>query len=374
MAWDDVLPCRLFGGFEASTMRMPDGRRVDSLAGTRHDALYERDYDLLLQAGIRGVRESLRWHHMQPSASDFLADELLARLRGLRGRGMQAIWSLTQFGLPDWVDIWAPSFPSQFEHYARRVAELYQCECEDVPIWAPINEISYWAWAGGNVGGFAPATVDRGGELKLQLTAAAIAACRALREVDPRCRLVHVDPVINIVSHCDEPSSAEEEGSYEAWDMLRGTLHPELGGRPEFLDIVGVNFYPHNQRLADGTMIPPHDPQFVPVHRLIEGVARRYGRPLLIAETGTEGHECADWLRYMAAEIQRAASRMTVVGLCLYPVLDYPGWADGRHCTCGLIGSDAEWSERWLHPYMREALAETFELLAGEATAGAVPD
>jgi hypothetical protein len=121
-------------------------------------------------------------------------------------------------------------------------------------------------------------------------------------------------------------------------------------------------------------MIPPHDPKFVPVNRLIEGVAKRYGRPLLIAETGTEGHECADWLRYMAAEIQRAASRMTVVGLCLYPVLDYPGWADGRHCTCGLIGSDAEWSRRWLHPYMRKALAETLELLGGEATASAVPD
>jgi hypothetical protein len=374
MAWEDVMPGRMFGGFEASTMRMADGRRVDCLAGTRHDALFERDYDLLLQAGIRGVRESLRWHYMQPTASDFRPDELLARLRGLRRRGMQAIWSLTQFGLPDWVDIWAPSFPGQFAHYARRVAELYRCAAEDVPMWAPINEISYWAWAGGNVGGFAPAAVDRGRELKLQLAAAAIGACRALREVDPRCRLVHVDPVINIVSHCSELSSAEEEGSYEAWDMLRGTLHPELGGRPELLDIVGVNFYPHNQRMADGTMIPPHDPKFVPVHRLIEGVAKRYGRPLLIAETGTEGHECADWLRYMAAEIQRAASRMTVVGLCLYPVLDYPGWADGRHCTCGLIGSDAEWSRRWLHPYMREALAETLELLGGEATASAVPD
>ena len=46
-----------------------------------------------------------------------------------------------------------------------------------------------------------------------------------------------------------------------------------------------------------------------------------------------------------------------------YPVLDYPGWADGRHCVCGIIGSDAAWSERWLHPYMRDVLADTRRML-----------
>jgi hypothetical protein len=54
---------------------------------------------------------------------------------------------------------------------------------------------------------------------------------------------------------------------------------------------------------------------------------------------------------------------MTLAGLCLYPVLDYPGWAAGRHCVCGMIGSDASWSQRWLHGYMGGSLAEARQLL-----------
>ena len=64
MPWLDVLPGRVFGGFEGSTMCLADGRRVDCLADSRHDALFERDYDLLLEAGIVSVRESLRWHRI----------------------------------------------------------------------------------------------------------------------------------------------------------------------------------------------------------------------------------------------------------------------------------------------------------------------
>jgi hypothetical protein len=47
MPWLDVLPGRVFGGFEGSTMRFADGRRVDCLSDSRHDVLFARDYDLL---------------------------------------------------------------------------------------------------------------------------------------------------------------------------------------------------------------------------------------------------------------------------------------------------------------------------------------
>ena len=36
----------------------------------------------------------------------------------------------------------------------------------------------------------------------------------------------------------------------------------------------------------------------------------------------------------------RAAQRagVPVEGICLYPILDYPGWDDDRHCETGLWG------------------------------------
>ena len=74
--------------------------------------------------------------------------------------------------------------------------------------------------------------------------------------------------------------------------------------------------------------------------RLILGeVYARYGRPLFIAETGIEDSERAAWLAYMCGEARAAiAAGVPVEGLCWYPILNYPGWNDDRHCPAGLWG------------------------------------
>ena len=80
----------------------------------------------------------------------------------------------------------------------------------------------------------------------------------------------------------------------------------------------------------------------------------RYGRPILITETGAEAGAGVGWLGYVSAEVRQARREgVPVEGICLYPVMDYPGWDDERHCHCGLIEVDEEWRRRWL----REDLA-----------------
>ena len=55
------------------------------------------------------------------------------------------------------------------------------------------------------------------------------------------------------------------------------------------------------------------------------------------------------WLGYTAAEARQAQREgAEILGLCLYPVMDYPGWDDGRHCHCGLIALDEHWQQRTL--------------------------
>jgi hypothetical protein len=45
-----------------------------------------------------------------------------------------------------------------------------------------------------------------------------------------------------------------------------------------------------------------------------------------------------EWLRYVGAEVRAArAAGVPVEGLCLYPVLNHPGWDDDRHCQNGLL-------------------------------------
>ena len=349
---------------------MCSGRRVDVAADNLHDRLFERDYDLLLQTPIRTVRESLRWHRLEPRQGRYFPDELIVRLRALRRRGMTGIWSVTQFGIPDWMDVWSSEFADAFAEFAAFQARTFRDECDDVPIWAPVNEISYWSWAGGSLGHFGPCAHDRGHVLKRQLASAAIKASIAMREIDPRARLLHIDPVVNIVPDykidgIDDRLMAQA-GVFEAWDMLSGSVEPELGGHTDLLDLVGINFYSDNQRFADGSMVPFGHPSFVPFHRLAARVARRYRRPLLIAETGAEGPFGIPWIRYMAHETKKVAAAYPVAGMTIYPVMDYPGWADGRHCECGLIRCDPTWSERQLRADHSEAAAEAAELW-GEA-------
>lgn len=55
--------------------------------------------------------------------------------------------------------------------------------------------------------------------------------------------------------------------------------------------------------------------------------APRYGRPMLISETGTEGAMRASWLEYVVAESERALARgCELPGITLYPIVAHPGW------------------------------------------------
>ena len=85
----------------------------------------------------------------------------------------------------------------------------------------------------------------------------------------------------------------------------------------------------------------------------------RYRRPILIAETGAEGDNGPGWLSYIGGEIRRALRLgLPIQGICLYPVMDYPGWHDFRHCPCGLIRLDAEYRARRIDPALALALEE----------------
>jgi hypothetical protein len=56
------------GGFECSAHRRADGRRLDLIAATRHDALAEQDYRQLAGHGIRAARDGVRWHLVEAGA------------------------------------------------------------------------------------------------------------------------------------------------------------------------------------------------------------------------------------------------------------------------------------------------------------------
>lgn len=337
-------------GFECASQKARDGRRLDLLAATGHDMLAEADYRLAAAHGLRAARDGLRWHLIErgaPGAYDW--SSFLPMLRAARRARVQVIWDLCHYGYPDGLRVWDGAFVERFARFAAAAARLIREETGAPGLLCPINEISYWAWAGGDKGRFAPAARGRGDELKRQLARAAIAASERLLEADPAVRLVHTDPLINVVAGSARPehvagAAGHHEAQFHAWDMVAGRREPGLGGRPALLDLVGVNYYSDNQWFGGGPTIQLGHARYRPLRSLLATAHGRYGRPLFVAETGAEGCGRAAWLHYVGAEVRKAmAAGVPVEGVCLYPLLDYPGWEDGRPCAVGLFGpADAD--------------------------------
>lgn len=365
-----LLRSFFLGGFECSTHRRADGERLDLIASSGHDELALEDYLQLRERGVSAARDGVRWHLVERSPGKYDWSTFVPLLRAARVAGVQVIWDLCHYGYPDHLDIWSEEFVRAFARFARQAAWVARNESDAPPLFCPINEISYWAWAGAETGRINPSVCGRGAELKKQLVRAAIAAMRAVREVIPKARFIVAEPLIHVVSGSNEPEHVAAAQGYrlsqfEVHDMLSGRRDPELGGAPEYLDIVGVNFYPDNQWYLGGSTIPMGHHAYRPLQEMLAEVHERYRRPLLIAETGAEGRVRHHWLHYVCEEVREALETgVPIQGLCLYPILDYHGWDNHRVCEVGLFSlPDASRQRRPCELLQRELQVQQRSLL-----------
>jgi beta-glucosidase/6-phospho-beta-glucosidase/beta-galactosidase len=358
------------GGFECSTHRLRGGRRLDMVAATHHDTFAQPDYRRLQKQYLRVAREGIRWHLAESSPGKYDFSTALPIVRAAQATGTQVIWDLCHFGWPDHLDIFKPEFVTALANFGAAFAKWLNHETGEPGFFVPVNEISYFSWAAGDEGSIYPFATNRGFELKSQLVRAAISAMDAIWAVTPNARFVHVDPIIHVIAAQKRPedkpdAEAYRQSQFQAFDMLSGRVWPELGGHEKYLDIVGVNFYPHNQwfynlkgveRIRRFTPISRRHPLYRPFREMLGEVYQRYHRPMLIAETGSENKIRAGWLRYVCQETKAALeSGIPVHGMCLYPILNHPGWADGRHCHNALWDyPDANGHREIYEPLARE--------------------
>ena len=315
-------------GYESATHINKSGVRLDMIVATQHDLRVVEDYRLLRSVGITTAREGIRWHLVdRPGGFDF--SSMIPFVEAARGQGIQVIWNLCHYGWPDDVDVFSPGFADRFARYAAAVARFIHESSDEVPYFAPVNEISFLAWAASRDIIF-PYAHGRDGEIKQQLVRAAIAGCEAIRNVDRRARFVFADPIYHVVPPRAMPelapfARAQEEAQYEAWDRLG-----------DYLDIVGVNFYHANEWEYPDIRLrwedTPRDKRWVPFHQLLERTYKRYRRHIFVAETSHFGVGRAPWLREMALEIRQAQDHgVPVEGACIYPILDRPDWENPHH-------------------------------------------
>ena len=366
------------GGFECSTQLLRSGKRLDVVAASQHDRFCRLDYARLREVGIKTAREGLRWPRIQKSRGRYDFSSAVPMIEAAREHDIQILWDLCHFGVPDGVDIFSHAFVTDLQHYARAFVEWLAGKVAGTPMIAPINEISFLSWGAGDCGYLHPFARGRGFELKVQLVRAALAAMEAIWEVQPAARFLNIDPIIHIAAHLNRPdhrgpAEGHRRAQFQAWDMIAGRTWPQLGGQPAYLDIIGVNFYPDNQWIHEYGLIRRGHPQYRPLREMLREVHERYHRPIFISETGCEDTDRPDWLRYVVDEVLACIKGgVPIHGICLYPILNHPGWDDDRHCHNGLWDYADASGHREIYPPLAYALSECTRRLE-EALSPTVP-
>lgn len=364
----------LQGGFECSTHRLRPrdgqtiGKRLDVIAAIEHDVYAAEDYRQLASYSIRTVRDGLRWHLIEKTPYHYDWSSFIPMLNAAKNTNTQVIWDLLHYGWPDDIDIWSPHFVDRFAAFATATAKLIKEQTGAIPYYSPVNEISFFSWGGGDAGYLNPFAHGRGFELKVQLARAAIAAMDAILAVDSRARFVHCDPVINVVTDPSRPwergvAEGHRQSQFQGWDLLSGRIWPQIGGADKYLDIIGVNYYHNNQWIHGGPPIDMDHPLYKPFRSILTETYARYGKPIFIAETGIEGDRRASWMSYIHTEVTAAMKQgVPIEGICLYPILNHPGWDDDRACENGLLGARFTDGKCSVHQPLAEILKHQINL------------
>jgi UDP-galactopyranose mutase len=356
------------GGYEGADHLNSRGEQVAMNAANGHAQRREDDYALLAGVGIRTVRESIGWRAFASKGAQAARRELVHTARLAARYGLQVIWTLHHYGVPDGVDLFAAHFPQRFADFCDEVARSLReaADFGEGPLFfQPVDEISFLSWAATSTSLIHPfrharvAAPSRGYELKCNLVRAALRGTDALWANWPDARIVHTDPLIHVVSATDRPDWTAEARAlghqqYQAWDMLCGRLEPSLGGAPRYLDVLGLNYYHGNQwqhPTEERLYWHLRDPRRRDFAEMMGEAWQRYRRPLFIAETGHVGDGRAQWLDDVAgAALRCQAAGVPLEGICLYPLIDRPDWEDAHSWhRSGLWDVDQRTGGRQVH-------------------------
>jgi beta-glucosidase len=339
------------------------GRTLDEYELTEHYRRLDDDLALFAQLGLRAVRYGIPWHRINPAPDTWdwtWADRPLERLLEL---GIQPVVDLVHYGVPGWLEdaYLNPDYPRYVAEYAGRLAERFRGR---IHTYTPLNEPRVTAWYCGRLGWWPPFRRSWPGfvQVMLGVCRGIVATVERLREVDPEIVDVHVDATdlyAAATPALEAEASHRQEIVFLALDLVTGRVGPghplhawllahgasvaELESfeqralRP---DLIGINLYPmfSEKRLVGsgrGLRIRMRYAEADIVDRLAALYWERYGRPLLVSETASEGSitRRRRWLEDSVAATARVRARgVPLVGYTWWPLFALVTWGyrEGR--------------------------------------------
>lgn len=361
-------------GFECTTGYNVHRQWIDQVVATQHDQHVDEDYARLRQVGIRAAREAIRWP-LVDSRGRFDFSTVQPFLEASKRHQIQIVFDLFHFGYPADIDLLSAEFPKRFADYCYAAARYVASQTDGPCYFTPINEPSFFAWAAGEVGLFAPHLRGQGCELKICLVRAAIEGINAIWAACPHAQIINVDPVCRMVAPHGRPDLQQQADHFnlstvfQGWDMMSGRWLPELGGSSTHLGMIGINYYWTNQWQVDrpGMPLRDDDPRRWPLARLVRQVWERYGVDLVITETSHVDEMRPIWLREITDEVEALLDQgVPLRGICLYPILGMPEWHEPHKWTrMGLwdLAPQSPTLGRVIYAPMLEALREAQQRL-----------
>jgi hypothetical protein len=244
------------------------------------------------------------------------------------------ILDLLNFEWPDHLDITRREFVDAFGEFAEATVEfLARRSPRNISI-IPVHQISFLASAAGDFALLPPYLRSMGGLVQRQLVKAAIRASRIVRAKLPAALLLSVEPVIDTAGDEAVPaqaSAAERRhlAVFEPWDMLTGKICPELGGRPEYLNMICVRFFERHPWLHHSSRTHadhirgerhPHVQRHKPFHQTLAEIHQRYGLPLMVTRAPVEHSKGSVWSQFVDREVAAALElKVPIVGVSFHP-------------------------------------------------------
>ena len=326
-------------GYECTDQINAFGNRVDFLNITGHLSKLDHDYEDLSLLKIKTVREGIRWSVVEktPYIYDFSMVERMI-IAGQKNN-IQQVWDICHFGFPDDLTPLHPMFARRFSSLCREFVKFYRSiDADGDLIITPINEVSFLSWLGGDVRGTSPFCVGQGWEVKYRLMKAYIEGIEAIKEEDSRVRIMTTEPLVYITHGVNasqediEKAFAVNQDQFQVTDILSGRMCPELHGKPEYLDILGYNFYYNNQWILETHEFLEwkkycNDERFIPLHKLLTSAYQRYHCPFVITETSHPREHRPLWVEMIIEECALTLmAGLPLWGICWYPIIDRPDW------------------------------------------------
>ena len=351
---------------------------------------YEQDFDLANALNNNAHRISLEWSRIEPSEGQWNPDAIAHYrkvLEALQSRGLQPLVTLYHFTLPRWLAAkggWDnPEAVGLFRRYAAKVADELGGLSH---YWATINEPVILALMSYMMGQWPPGKKNFLTGMKvlrrlLQAHALAYHELHARIAERPMVSLVHYmrpfdawnpkSPLDRLVARVpawimnDITLSALTDGVFRPpiglWDKMDEAVNS--------MDYIGIDYYGRDMMAFDlrtpktafvrrfpmpgaeysmdgwGEICPDG------LYRIIMG-ARKYGKPIIVTETGIPDNTDAQRPRFMIthpAAVHRAIrDGAPVKGFFHWSLLDNFEWAEGYAARFGLYHTDFQTQVRTL--------------------------